>query len=86
MKTRNWTVWTTAVAGAAMAAALSMPALAQTAAHDHDATVPHTLALNQGHKWTNALVQQRLVSGACLSRFAPEGSGQKPKQRRVDLH
>lgn len=27
------------------------PALAQTAAHGHDAAAPHKLALNQGRKW-----------------------------------
>ena len=51
MKTPNWTLLTTAVAAAAMAAALSLPALAQTAAHDHSAATPHKLALNQGRKW-----------------------------------
>ena len=51
MKTLNWTLLTTAVAAAAMAAALSVPALAQTVAHDHGAAAPHKLTLNQGHKW-----------------------------------
>jgi len=51
MKTPNWTLLTTAVAAAAMAAALSLPAQAQTAAHDHSAATPHKLALNQGRKW-----------------------------------
>jgi hypothetical protein len=51
MKTPNWTLLTTAVAAAAMAAALSLPALAQTAAHDHNAATPHKLSLNQGRKW-----------------------------------
>ena len=51
MKTPNWTLLTTAVAAAAMAAALNLPALAQTAAHDHSAATPHKLALNQGRKW-----------------------------------
>ena len=51
MKTPNWTLLTTAVSAAAMAAALSLPALAQTAAHDHSAATPHKLALNQGRKW-----------------------------------
>jgi hypothetical protein len=51
MKTPNWTWLTTAVAAAAMAAALSAPVLAQTAAHDHSAALPHKLTLNQGRKW-----------------------------------
>jgi hypothetical protein len=34
-----------------MATALSLPALAQTAAHDHGAAAPHKLTLNHGHKW-----------------------------------
>lgn len=51
MKTPNWTLLTTAVAAAAMAAALSAPALAQTATHDHGAAAPHKLSLNQGRKW-----------------------------------
>jgi hypothetical protein len=51
LKTLNWTVLTTAVAAAAMAAALSMPALAQTATHDHGASTPHKLTLNHGRKW-----------------------------------
>ena len=51
MKTPNWTLLTTAVAAAAMAAALSLPAQAQTAVHDHSAATPHKLALNQGRKW-----------------------------------
>jgi hypothetical protein len=51
VKTPNWTVLTTTVAAAAMAAALSMPALAQTATHDHSAAAPHQLTLNQGRKW-----------------------------------
>ncbi|MDZ5455223.1 hypothetical protein [Azohydromonas lata] len=51
MKTPNWTVLVTAVATAAMAAALSAPALAQTATHDHSAATPHKLTLNQGRKW-----------------------------------
>jgi hypothetical protein len=51
MQTPKWTWLTTAVAAAAMAAALAVPALAQTAAHDHSAALPHKLTLNQGHKW-----------------------------------
>jgi hypothetical protein len=51
MQTPNWTWLTTAVAAAAMAAALSAPALAETAAHSHDDAAPHKLALNQGRKW-----------------------------------
>ena len=51
MQTPNWTWLTTAVAAAAMAAALSAPALAQTAAHSHDDAAPHKLTLNQGRKW-----------------------------------
>ena len=52
MKTPNWTLLTTAVAAAAMAAALSAPALAQIATHDHSAAAPHQLSLNQRRKWT----------------------------------
>lgn len=51
MKTPNWTLLSSAVAAVAMAAALSAPAFAQTAAHDHGAATPHKLALNQGRKW-----------------------------------
>ena len=51
MKTPNWTLLTTAVAAAAMVAALSAPALAQTATHDHSAATPHKLTLNPGRKW-----------------------------------
>jgi hypothetical protein len=51
VKIPNWTVVTTTIANAAMAAALSMPALAQAATHDHDAAAPHKLTLNQGRKW-----------------------------------
>ena len=52
MKTPNRTSLTAAVAAVAMAAALSAPALAQTATHDHGAAAPHKLTLNQGRKWT----------------------------------
>jgi len=52
MKTPKWTLLTTAIAVAAIAAALSVPVLAQTAAHDHDAATTHKLALDQGRKWT----------------------------------
>jgi uncharacterized protein with PIN domain len=51
MKTPKWTLLTTTVAAAAMAAALGAPVMAQTAAHDHGAGMPHKLTLNQGHKW-----------------------------------
>jgi hypothetical protein len=51
MKTPNWTLLTSAVAAAAMTAALSAPVLAQTATHDHSAAMPHKLALDQGRKW-----------------------------------
>lgn len=51
VKTPNWTFLTTTIAAAAMAAALGGPALAQTDAHDHGASAPHKLALNQGRKW-----------------------------------
>ena len=51
MKTPRWNLLTAAVVAAAMAAALTMPAQAQTAAHEHSADVPHRLTLNQGHKW-----------------------------------
>lgn len=40
----------TAAAVALVAAAVG-PALAQTAAHSHDAAAPHKLNLNQGRKW-----------------------------------
>lgn len=52
MKTPNWTLLSAAVAAGAMAAALSAPAFAQTAVHDHSAAMPHKLTLNQGRKWT----------------------------------
>lgn len=51
MKPSNRALWTTAVATATLAAALSAPAFAQTAAHDHGAAAPHQLTLNQGRKW-----------------------------------
>lgn len=51
MKTVNGTWLTSAVAAAAIAAVLSVPAWAQTATHDHAAATPHKLALNQGRKW-----------------------------------
>jgi hypothetical protein len=51
VKTPNWTLLTSAVAAAAMAAALVTPALAQTATHEHGAAAPHKLALSQGRKW-----------------------------------
>ena len=51
MKTPNRTPWTTAVAAAALAAALGAPAFAQTAMHAHGVAAPHQLSLNQGHKW-----------------------------------
>jgi hypothetical protein len=51
LKTPNATVLTSTLVVAAMAAALSMPALAQAATHDHGAAAPHKLTLNQGHKW-----------------------------------
>ena len=50
MKTPKWTLLTTAIAVAAMAAALSVPVLAQTASHDHGAAT-HKLTLDQGRKW-----------------------------------
>jgi hypothetical protein len=40
-------LWTAAV----LATGLAGPALAQTAAHGHEAATPHKLSLNQGHKW-----------------------------------
>lgn len=52
MKTPNWTLLTSAVAAAAVVAALSAPALAQTATHDHSRAAPRKLTLNQGRKWT----------------------------------
>ena len=51
MKTLSMILLTTAVAVAATAAALGNPALAQTAMHDHRATAPQKLSLNQGRKW-----------------------------------
>ena len=52
MKTVNGTNLTAVVAAAVIAAALGVPAWAQTASHDHAAATPHKLALNQGRKWT----------------------------------
>jgi hypothetical protein len=51
MKTPKWTLLTTAIAVAAMAAALSVPVLAQTASHDHGTATTHKLTLDQGRKW-----------------------------------
>ena len=51
MKTPSSTSLTTAAVAAAMAAALSVPALAQTVTHDHSVAAPHKLTLNQGHRW-----------------------------------
>ena len=39
------------LAAMAFAASFAVPAMAQTAAHDHEAAAPHQLGLNQGHKW-----------------------------------
>lgn len=38
-------------AAVVLAAGSGGPALAQTAAHSHDAAAPHKLSLNQGRKW-----------------------------------
>lgn len=51
MDAHGWTWFTTTVAAAATAAALSVPALAQTGTHEHGAATPHKLTLNQGRKW-----------------------------------
>jgi hypothetical protein len=51
MNTPNRRLSMTAFAATAIPAALGLPALAQSAAHDHGAPAPHKLALNQGHKW-----------------------------------
>lgn len=51
MRTPNWTLLTLAVAVAATVAAFSVPAMAQTAAHDHGAASTHKLALDHGRKW-----------------------------------
>jgi len=40
-----------ALAAAALAVSLAGPARAQSAAHSHDAAVPHKLSLDQGRKW-----------------------------------
>lgn len=40
-----------AAATVAFAAALAGPAMAQSAAHSHDAATPHKLSLDQGRKW-----------------------------------
>jgi hypothetical protein len=53
MQTPKWNRLTTAMAAAAIAVALSVPAVAQTPAHSHDGTAPHKLSLNQGHKWAS---------------------------------
>jgi len=45
MKTMRWHAIVGAVATAAFAASLAGPALAQTAAHSHDAAAPHPAAL-----------------------------------------
>jgi hypothetical protein len=60
MKKLNRTLLTTAVAAAAIAASLGVPALAQTATHDHTVAAPHKLTLNQGHKWAT---DERLRAG-----------------------
>ena len=51
MKDANWSLLTGSVVACAIAAALSVPALAQTATHDHGTAEPHKLTLNQGRKW-----------------------------------
>lgn len=51
MTTTTWHRIASAVAAAGFATALAGPALAQTAAHSHDAATPHALSLNHGHKW-----------------------------------
>jgi len=40
-----------ALAALLMAGALAAPALAQPAAHSHEAAAPHKLSLDQGRKW-----------------------------------
>lgn len=49
----TWNKIANALAAAGLAASLAGPALAQTAAHSHDAATSHKLGLNQGHKWAS---------------------------------
>ena len=51
MTRRTWHKIASALTAAGLTASLTGPALAQTAAHSHDAAAPHALSLNQGHKW-----------------------------------
>ena len=69
MKTPKWTLLTTAIAVAAVAARrLACPVLAQTAAHDHGAAMTHKLALDQGRKWaTDAALRTAWVASAAWS-------------------
>ena len=93
MKTSNWTLLTAAVAAAAMAAALSAPAFAQTAAHDHSAAMPHKLTLNEGHKWATdeslrtgmgrirGLVEPQL-GAAHAGKLTPRSTASWPRRSR----
>jgi hypothetical protein len=51
MKSPNRTILMGAVAAAAMAVALGLPASAPAATDDHGAAQPHKLTLNDGRKW-----------------------------------
>lgn len=96
MKTPNWTLLPTAVATAAMAAALSLPALAQTVAHDHNAATPHKLVLNQGRKWATdeplragmgrirGLVEPQL-GAAHAGKLTPAQYGELAKQVETEV-
>lgn len=53
MTGRTWKGIAGALAAAGLLASLAGPALAQTAAHSHDAAAPHRLSLNQGQKWAS---------------------------------
>jgi hypothetical protein len=51
MSTMRWSWLIPALVAASAASALSLPALAETRAHDHNAAALHEATLDQGRKW-----------------------------------
>ena len=51
MSSMRWSWLIPALVAASAASALSLPALAETRAHDHNAAAPHEVTLDQGRKW-----------------------------------
>lgn len=76
MTTMTWHRVFGALTAAAVALLLAGPAMAQSAAHSHDAATPHKLSLNQGRKWAT---DEALRNGMSRIRGLVE-------PRRVDAH